>query len=210
MRVRAKICGIGRVCDAIAAVQAGADALGFNFHRGSPRYIDPRQAAAIIAELPPFVTTVGLFVNEPTTSVRNIVAVSGVQMAQFHGDETDAQCLQAGQPFIKAIHVAGPLNGRELAATYPSAAALLLDNATPAARGGTGESFDWTWWPDDCPTPLILAGGLDSDNVARAIAQVRPFAVDVSTGVEDAQKGIKNPVKIRRFIEEVQRASAGI
>ncbi len=207
MRVRAKICGIGQACDAIAAVEAGAAAVGFNFYRGSPRFIEPVDAAAIVAQLPPFVTAVGLFVNEPAPSVRRMVAVSGVRLLQFHGDENDAQCLAAGHPFIKAIAVAGPIDGVELAATYPNAMGFLLDNATSDARGGTGRTFDWSWWPLHCPRPLILAGGLDPENVAQAIEQTHPFAVDVSSGVEDTRKGIKNPAKIRRFMNEVQRAS---
>src|SRR5262245_58571650 len=125
MRVRAKICGITRAADAHAAVAAGADALGFNFHPASPRYVDPERARDIIAELPPFITTVGLFVDASCASVRQAVSASGVQWVQFHGDETDAQCVEGERPFIKAIHVAAPVDGAALERKYPHAAAFL-------------------------------------------------------------------------------------
>ena len=207
MRVRAKICGITRVADARAAVRAGADALGFNFHPLSPRYVDPERVRDIIAELPPFVATVGLFVDATPAAVCEAIATSGVQVAQFHGDETDAQCRACGRPFIKAINVAGPVDGAALEREFPNAAAFQLDSLAAGVRGGSGTTFDWAWWPTHCTRPLILAGGLHPGNVADAIFRTHPYAVDVSSGVEGPSKGIKDEDKIIRFIEEVRRAS---
>jgi phosphoribosylanthranilate isomerase len=206
MRVKAKICGITRATDAEAAVAAGADALGFNFHPASPRYVEPAHARDIIARLPPFVSTVALFVDVAPDVVREAVETSGVQLLQFHGDETDAQCSAGGRPFIKAVRVAGPVDSEALERQYPHAAAFLLDNLSPSGHGGTGVAFDWAWWPMRCTRPLILAGGLHADNVADAIFRTHPYAVDVSTGVEGSSKRIKDENKIRRFIEEVRRA----
>jgi phosphoribosylanthranilate isomerase len=206
MRVRAKICGITRAADAEAAVAAGADALGFNFCRASPRWVEPALAREIIRRLPPFVTTVGVFVDETNERVRGTVAATGVQMVQFHGLESDELCAAAGVPFIKALRVDGPIDGERVARQYRRAAALLLDNG----GGGSGRSFDWSWWPCRCDVPLILAGGLCADNVATAIARTRPFAVDVASGVEGDSKGHKDPDKMQRFMQEVQRASRGI
>jgi phosphoribosylanthranilate isomerase len=206
MRVKAKICGITRVADAEAAVAAGVDALGFVFHPASPRYVEPALARDIIARLPPFVSTVALFVDVAPDVVREAVMISGVQLLQFNGDETDAQCSAGGRPFIKAVGVTGPVDGEALEHQYPHAAAFLLDHLAPGGHGGTGVAFDWTWWPARCARPLILAGGLHADNVADAIFRTHPYAVDVSTGVEGSSKRVKDQDKIRRFIEEVQRA----
>lgn len=206
MRVRAKICGITRAADAEAAVAAGADALGFNFHRTSPRWIAPNVARDIIARLPPFITAVGVFADETIDVVRATVAATGVQVIQFHGTEPDEVCVTAGLPFIKALRVEGPVDGEHIAQQYRHAAALLLDGG----EGGSGQSFDWSWWPCRCDAPLILAGGLHADNVAEAIARTRPFAVDVASGVEGEAKGCKDPNRIKQFMQEVQRASSGI
>ncbi len=206
MRVRAKICGITRLADAQAAVAAGCDALGFNFYEPSPRFVAPEQAGAIIAALPPFVTCVGLFVDANTDEVRRIASIAGVGMLQFNGEETDSDCAAAGYPFIKSVRVSGPIDADALVQLYPRATALLLDSGTAAVPGGTGKTFDWSWWPNASPIPLILAGGLTSNNVAEGIRRTRPFAVDVSSGVEGAQKGAKDAEKIRQFMIEVQRA----
>jgi len=206
MRVRAKICGITRAADARAAVAAGADALGFNFHPASPRYVEPVLAGKIIAGLPPFVATVALFVDAAPAAVREAVVNSGVQLLQFQGDEADAECVSAGKPFIKAVRVAGPVDGAALEREYPHAAAFLLDSFAPGVRGGSGAAFDWAWWPAHGTRPLILAGGLNPNNVADAIRRTHPYAVDVSSGVEGPSKGIKDEDKIRKFIEEVRRA----
>ena len=206
MRVRAKICGITRLADAQAAIAAGCDALGFNFHEPSPRYISPAEARAIIEALPPFVSCVGLFVDANTDDVRRNAETAGVGLLQFHGDETDAECAAAGYPFIKVIRVTGPIDAAALARRYPRATALLFDSGTPTTPGGTGMTFDWSWWPGSSPVPLILAGGLTPDNVAEGIRRTRPYAVDVASGVEGSKKGEKNVQKIQQFMTEVQRA----
>ena len=206
MRIRAKICGITRLADARAAVEAGCDALGFNFYESSPRYLEPEQAKAIIAAVPPFVACVGLFVDANAEQVRRIASIAGVNMLQFSGVETDADCAAAGYTFIKAVRVSGPIDAAALAQRYPRATALLLDSGTGNQPGGTGVTFDWSWWPSASPVPLILAGGLTPDNVAEGIRRTRPYAVDVASGVEGAQKGVKDAEKIRQFMTEVQRA----
>lgn len=202
MRVRAKICGITRLTDAQAAVAAGCDALGFNFHKPSPRYIAPELARAIIETIPPFVSCVGLFVDADPAEIREVVQSAGVSLVQFHGNETDADCAAAGLSFIKAIPVSGPIDAVALEQRYPRAMALQLDSG----RGGTGIPFDWSWWPSASSKPLILAGGLTPNNVAEGIRRTRPYAVDVSSGVEGAAKGTKDVEKIRQFMVEVQGA----
>jgi len=206
MRVRAKICGITRLADAQTAIAAGCDALGFNFHRASPRFVSPAQARAIITALPPFVTCVGLFVDAATAEVREITAASGVGLLQFQGDETDADCAAAGYPFVKAIRVSGPIDAADLERRFPHASGLLFDSHAPGQAGGTGKTFDWSWWPRASSKPLILAGGLNPDNVAGAIARTRPYAVDVCSGVEGGTKGSKDPQKLNQFMIEVLRA----
>jgi phosphoribosylanthranilate isomerase len=206
MRVRAKICGITRLTDAQAAIAAGCDALGFNFHEPSPRYISPAKARAIVEAVPPFVSCVGVFVDANTDDVRRNAETAGVGLLQFHGDETDADCSAAGYPFIKVIRVTGPIDAAVLARRYPRATALLFDSGTPTTPGGTGMTFDWSWWPDSSPMPLILAGGLTPNNVAEGIRRTRPYAVDVASGVEGLKKGEKDVQKIQQFMTEVQRA----
>ncbi|HET6473034.1 MAG TPA: phosphoribosylanthranilate isomerase [Pseudomonadales bacterium] len=206
MRVRAKICGITRATDARAAIDAGCDALGFNFYRASPRYVEPARAKDIIAALPPFVASVGLFVNAATEVVRRIADDAGIDLLQFHGDETDDTCKAAGLPFIKVIRVSDDVDVERTLRLYPHAAALMLDAAVPGIQGGTGRAFDWSKWPREADKPLILAGGLTPDNVAEAIARMRPYAVDVSSGVEGTTKGEKDPNKIAAFMQEVRRA----
>jgi phosphoribosylanthranilate isomerase len=206
MRVRAKICGITRLADAQTAIAAGCDALGFNFHSASPRFVSPELARAIIAAIPPFVTCVGLFVDAATAHVREIAAASGVGLLQFQGDETDSDCAAAGYPFIKAIRVSGPIDAADLERRFPHASGLLFDAHAPGQAGGTGRTFDWSWWPRAISKPLILAGGLNPANVAEAIARTRPFAVDVCTGVEGATKGNKDPERLNQFMTEVLRA----
>ncbi len=206
MRVRAKICGITRLADAEAAVRAGCDALGFNFYKPSPRYVTPQQARAIVAALPPFVSCVGLFVDADSVEVQDVASVAGVDLLQFNGDETDADCAAAGLPFIKAIRVSGPIDVASLERRYPRAKALLFDSGTASQPGGTGATFDWSWWPERSSMPLILAGGLNPNNVAEGIRRTRPYAVDVSSGVEGAVKGSKDIEKISQFMTEVQGA----
>ena len=204
MRVRVKICGITRMEDALASVDAGADALGFMFHEKSARFVTPSRARSIISMLPPFVTPVGVFVDTPPDVVRAVARETGIAVAQLHGDESAEAGDACGLPYVKAISVCGPVDAVKLERDFPRASAVLLDHA----RGGTGTTFDWRHWPSAKNVRLILAGGLTVDNVAAAIAATRPFAVDVSTGVE-AAPGIKDASKVRAFIAEVARASQG-
>jgi phosphoribosylanthranilate isomerase len=202
MRTRVKICGITRVEDALAAAAAGADAIGLVFAEASPRLVSVEQARAIIDALPPFITVVGLFVDAPAARIREVLGQLPLDLLQFHGRETPEDCRQFGRPYIKAVHMAP---GAELAAEarrYAQAAGLLLDAYDPKLAGGTGEAFDWTRVPGDIGKPVILAGGLTPENVARAVQIARPYAVDVSSGVEQS-KGIKDAAKIAAFIRNV-------
>ncbi|MFZ5723361.1 MAG: phosphoribosylanthranilate isomerase [Pseudomonadota bacterium] len=207
MRVRAKICGITRKEDAQAAAALGADALGFVFWAQSPRAIVPERAAGIIATLPPFVTPVGLLVDPSPEAVRSAIA-AGCALLQFHGDETPAFCGQFGHPWIKAVRVQAQTDLRAVAQACAAAGArgLLLDAFVPGVPGGTGRRFDWTLIPRDLPLPVVLAGGLDADNVEEAIRIVRPWAVDVSGGVESA-KGIKDRARMAAFLAGVKRVN---
>lgn len=201
--VRSKICGITRVEDALAAAEAGADAIGLVFFAKSPRAVSVQQARAIIAALPPFVTTVGLFVNASRGELSEILEAVPLDLLQFHGDETAADCAGYHRPYIKALRVRAGEDIRARCAAYPQAAGILLDAFVPGVPGGTGETFDWSLVPRDPGCPIILAGGLTPENVGAAIHQVRPWAVDVSGGVE-AQKGIKDVVKVRAFVGAVR------
>lgn len=201
--VRSKICGITRVEDALVAAEAGADAIGLVFYDRSPRAVSVQQARAIIAALPPFVTTVGLFVNASRCEIGEILDAVPLDLLQFHGDETSAQCEGHGRPYIKALRVRPGEDIAACCAEYNQASGILLDTYVPGVPGGTGEAFDWSLVPADLDKPVILAGGLTADNVRAAIAQVSPYAVDVSGGVE-ASKGVKDAEKIRAFIREVR------
>lgn len=201
--VRSKICGITRVEDALVAAEAGADAIGLVFYGRSPRAVSVQQARAIIAALPPFVTTVGLFVNASRCEIGEILNAVPLDLLQFHGDETSAQCEGHGRPYIKALRVRPGEDIAACCAEYNQASGILLDTYVPGVPGGTGEAFDWSLVPADLGKPVILAGGLTADNVRSAIAQVSPYAVDVSGGVE-ASKGVKDAEKIRAFIREVR------
>jgi len=202
MRTRVKICGITKLEDAQAACEAGADALGFVFVPASPRYIEPSLAAEIIAQLPAFVSSVGLFVNAPEAEVSDVLSLVPLDYCQYHGDESQDYCDSLGHPYIKAIRVRDLATVEAALSDYHSAAALLFDAYVPGLAGGTGESFDWQLFPKQAGRPCILAGGLSVDNVASAVQQVRPFAVDVSGGVERA-KGSKDRLLIQRFINGV-------
>jgi len=203
--VRSKICGITRIEDALAAAEAGADAIGFVFYAKSPRAVDVRQARAIIAELPPFVTTVGLFVNASRCELNEILEVVPLDLLQFHGDETPADCEGYHRPWIKALRVRPGDDLEAACQLYSGARGILLDTYVAGVPGGTGEAFDWSLVPARLSKPIILAGGLSADNVGHAIAQVRPYAVDVSGGVEQA-KGIKSAAKIEAFMQAVKQA----
>ena len=203
--VRSKICGITRIEDALAAAEAGADAIGLVFYARSPRAVNVQQARAIIAALPPFVTTVGLFVNASRCGLNEILDAVPLDLLQFHGDETPADCDGYHRPWIKALRVRP---GDDLEAgcqQYAKASGILLDTFVAGVPGGTGEAFDWSLIPEHLSKPIILAGGLSADNVGAAIAQVRPYAVDVSGGVEQA-KGIKDPARIEAFMRAVRQA----
>jgi phosphoribosylanthranilate isomerase len=197
--VRVKICGITRVDDALAAAAAGADAIGLVFYAKSPRVVGIEQAQAIIAALPPFVTTVGLFVDMERSELQQILASVPLDLLQFHGNESAEQCEGFNRPYIKALRVKA---GDDIAAQvdgYPRARGILLDTYVEGVPGGTGEAFDWSLVPEGLSKPVILAGGLHPGNVAAAVARVCPYAVDVSGGVE-ASKGIKDAEKVGAFI----------
>ena len=203
MRTRVKICGITRVEDALAAVNAGADAIGLVFYAPSPRCVNVAQAQKIVAAIPPFVSVVGLFVNAPTAEIQFILSQVRLDIIQYHGDETPDVCKQINLPYYKAIRVKAESNLLQYALEFESAKALLLDTYTEAAFGGTGQVFDWNLIPKNMTKPVILAGGLTAENVAHAIKQVQPYAVDVSGGVE-VVKGIKDIAKIAAFMQGVK------
>ncbi len=204
MRVRVKICGITRVQDALDAVALGADAIGLVFYEGSPRHVSISQALAISSQIPAFVSVVGLFVNAEPSFIHEVLAKVRLDLLQFHGDETPQQCAAFSQPFIKAIRVKSDTNLVQYAEDFSAAKALLLDAYTEGVMGGTGQVFDWHLIPKKLAMPVILAGGLTAQNVALAIGQVSPYAVDVSGGVESA-KGIKDAAKIAAFMQQVDR-----
>ena len=199
MAVRVKICGITRLEDALFAVNAGADALGFVFYDKSPRHVSAPQAAAICSALPPFVTRVGLFVDASAEFVQSVLHTVPLDLLQFHANETPAYCAQFGKAYLKAVRVTPATDLLKYAADFAAASGLLLDAYVPGVPGGTGEAFDWKLIPANLPKPVVLSGGLTPENVADAIKQTLPWAVDVSSGVESA-KGIKDPHKIAQFI----------
>lgn len=205
-RTRVKICGITRPQDASEVVAAGADAIGLVFYPPSPRAVTIEQAQAAIAAVPAFVTVTALFVNPSVEEVQTVLDAVRIDLIQFHGDEDDGFCSQFNRPYIKAIRVRQASDMVEACVRFPGALSLLLDSYKPGVPGGTGETFDWSLVPDDLNKPIILAGGLSPDNVASAIADVAPFAVDVSGGVE-ASKGIKDAGKIQAFMNEVYRVN---
>ena len=199
---KVKICGITNLEDALCVVAAGADALGFVFYAKSPRYIHPEKVAQIVSKLPPFVTTVGLFVNADPETIRQTMGVTGLNVIQLHGDELPEDCCLFSSPVIKAVRVkdVGSLAGID---EY-KVSALLLDAWNDQQYGGTGESFDWQLAKKLTGNlPIILAGGLTPDNVAQAIQMINPYAVDVSSGVEE-RPGHKDYKKVREFIKKVK------
>jgi phosphoribosylanthranilate isomerase len=201
---RTKICGITRVEDALAAVHSGADAIGLVFYQRSPRHVSIAQARQLADALPPFVSTVGLFVDADAAFVREVLASVPLDLLQFHGDETAQYCAQFSRPYLKAIRVKAGIDLLQCGSDFRSAKGLLLDAHVEGVPGGTGTAFDWTLIPGQLPLPVILSGGLDAENVAAAIKQVRPYAVDVSSGVESS-KGIKDTAKLAAFINEVKQ-----
>lgn len=206
MRTRIKICGITRVEDALICAQYGADAIGLVFYDKSPRNVTIAQAKAIVAALPPFVSVVGLFVNAQLNAIQMAISQLHLDVLQFHGDETpqdcERACAQFNLPFYKAVRVNSDTNLLQYCLDYSQAQALLLDAYSDAGYGGTGQTFDWNLIPQNLPKPVILAGGLNADNVADAIRRAQPYAVDVSGGVEHS-KGIKDAAKIAAFMQAV-------
>ncbi len=203
MRTRIKICGITQLDDALKAVDLGVDALGFVFYPPSPRSLTVEQAQSIINSLPPFVTTVGLFVNEDESTIRNLLDQIALDLLQFHGDESEAECQRYARPYIKALRMKPEADIGQQARQYKTASGILLDSYAQGLPGGTGQTFDWKRIPE-LDQPLILAGGLDATNVGVAIQAVQPYAVDVSGGVE-LTKGVKDHQKMTAFISEVGR-----
>lgn len=204
-RTRVKICGITRVEDALAAVAAGADALGFVFYPQSPRSMTPARAAAIIARLPAFVSAVGLFVDASAEEVRAVMEQCPLDMLQFHGSEDPDFCRSFGRPYLKALRMRDHVDVADFARSHDSACGLLLDSYRPGVPGGTGETFEWQRIPGQLPLPVVLAGGLTADNVGEAIATCRPWAVDVSGGVESAP-GHKSQQALAEFLVAVAKA----
>ncbi len=204
MRTRIKICGITRTEDALTATRLGADAIGLVFYPPSPRSVSPEQAQRIVKSLPPFVTVVGLFVNEDRAVIEQILNQVPLDLLQFHGDESAEDCSGFGRPWIKAIRMRQVTDLLSLEQQYADASGLLLDTYQAGVPGGTGKTFDWDLVPESLAGRVILAGGLNSENVTRAVASLHPYAVDVSGGVE-AAKGIKDAAKIEAFITGVMR-----
>ena len=203
-RTRIKICGLTRPQDVRAAVELGADAIGFVFYPPSPRAVSIDQAAELAALLPPFVTAVGLFVNPSREEVRAVLERVPLQLLQFHGDESEAACAGHGRPWIKAARMRPGVDLVEFSASYPRASGILVDTFVEGYGGG-GKTFDWSLIPEGFGRPLVLSGGLDVDNVAEAVRRLRPWAVDVSSGVESG-KGIKDAARIAAFIDGVRQA----
>ena len=204
-RTRIKICGITRNSDALAAVEAGADALGLVFYAESPRAVTVSEAQHIIHGLPPMVTLVGLFVNASAELVREAYTSLPLGLLQFHGDEDAHYCAAFERPWMKAIRVANDSNVAAMMLPYEGASALLLDTYKAGTPGGTGDTFNWDQAPSQRKCPLVLAGGLNPKNVAAAVAAVRPYAVDVSGGVEQSP-GIKDYQKMSQFVSAVRSA----
>jgi phosphoribosylanthranilate isomerase len=207
-RTRVKICGITRTEDAAAAVRYGADALGLVFYPDSPRYVAVEQARVITDTVAPLVTIVGLFVNPAPADVRAVLDTVPLGLLQFHGSETNDACRQFGVPFIKSIAVRGDVDVLLVMQDYPDASGFILDAWQPRIHGGGGETFDWDRVPDKPSAPVILAGGLTHENVSLAIRATRPYAVDVSSGVESS-KGIKSAEKIAAFMKGVESSETG-
>ena len=205
MSTRAKVCGITRIEDGLAAASFGVDAIGFVFYSSSPRYVAPAHARDIAVAIAPFVSTVGLFVDADVATVSNVLQTVRLDYLQFHGEESPEYCAQFGVPFLKAIRVRPDADLLQYAVEFHAAKAILLDAFVEGTHGGTGQGFDWQLIPRNLPLPVILSGGLGPQNVTDAIRLVRPWAVDVSSGVEIA-KGVKDAGKIEQFMRGVRNA----
>ena len=198
-----KICGITNEEDALMAVAMGADALGFVFTRQSRRFVEPALASQILRELPPLVTAVALFMDDEPAWIRQVISITRPNTLQFHGNESVADCVSHGLPYLKAVPMATVTDVASYAAGFPGAAGFLLDAHASGEPGGQGTRFDWSKRPQ-LDRPLIVAGGLDADNVGEAIRRLRPFAVDVSSGIESAP-GIKDATRMQAFIDAVRK-----
>ncbi|MDN5848644.1 MAG: phosphoribosylanthranilate isomerase [Nitrococcus sp.] len=204
MRTRIKICGLTRPDDALAAAQLGVDAVGLVFYERSPRRLSPHAACDIVAALPPFVTVVGLFLDAPAAMVEEVLARVALDLLQFHGAEGHAYCARYHRPYIKALPMGAGIDPVTYARAYPDAAGFLLDSNRIGQAGGSGRTFNWELVPRALGRPIVLAGGLHPGNVAQAILATRPWAVDVSSGVE-AAPGVKDPELMSAFVREVAR-----
>jgi len=206
-RTRIKICGITRPEDAAEAARLGADAIGLVFYPPSPRFVGKERAREIALALPPFVAAVGLFLDADPASIETVLETVPLDLLQFHGRETAAQCAAFGRRYIKAIPMGDVLDPRGYVEQFEDARGFLMDSNVAGVAGGTGKSFDWARIPSDLGRPLILAGGLDPGNVAEAVARVSPYGVDVSSGVEST-KGVKDMALIEAFIRGVSRGES--
>ena len=209
MRTRVKICGFTQVDEVVIAAKLGVDAIGLVFYPLSPRYVSIEQAKKIVKALPAFVTVVALFVDEKESYIKQVINSVSIDCIQFHGDETPDECRVYNKPYMKAIRMKPDVNVLEIANQYHDASALLLDAYHPGIKGGSGSQFDWDLIPKDCSKPIILAGGLQVDNVKQAIQSVRPYALDVSSGVEKT-KGFKDVAKMAAFIQAINEGDRGI
>lgn len=208
MRTRIKFCGLTQPADVATAVQLGVDALGFVFHPKSPRYVTAQQARALTEGLPPFISRVALFMNAQEPQIREVMAVWTPSYLQFHGQESPEFCARFGLPFLKAIAMQSDVDLCAMHSRYAAATALLLDGHAPGEAGGSGQRFDWQR-AQSGSRPIILAGGLTVQNVSQAIAAVKPFAVDVSSGIETAP-GHKDAVKMADFVAAVRAADTAL
>jgi phosphoribosylanthranilate isomerase len=206
LRTRVKICGITQLDDALAAIHYGADALGFVFYEKSPRFLNVQAAQAIFNNIPPFISKVALFVNSDHNYVSEALDKLSIDVLQFHGDEDEAFCTSFNKPYLKAIRMRDTTNLNNIADTYSSASGLLLDAFDSAQYGGTGQTFNWNLVPKQCNLPIILAGGLNTQNVYAAVQNTGVYGVDVSSGVEKS-KGVKDHLLIKQFMHEVKRAN---
>jgi phosphoribosylanthranilate isomerase len=206
MRTRIKFCGLTRAADVSAAVELGVDAVGFVMVPASPRWIAPAAASKLRRSLPPFVTAVALLKDADPAFVQEVIDTLKPDLLQFHGSEDAGYCESFGVPYIKAVSMDGKVSLTALAKRYASAQGLLLDSHAPSGMGGTGKTFDWGRITRS-PKPLVLAGGLNPDNVAKAVKQVQPYTVDVSSGIE-RKPGIKDASKMRAFVDAVKRADS--
>ncbi len=201
--IKIKFCGMTRVEDAAFAAKLGVDAIGLIFYPASPRHVDVNTAAEICRGLPPFVNRVGVFVNANVEQINTVLKQVPIDTLQFHGDESPAFCDSFNLPYIKVIRFKPDVDLEDICSRYNRASGILLDTYQKSVPGGTGETFAWEQVPDECAKPIILAGGLTVDNVAAAIGQVQPYAVDVVSGIE-AEKGLKDHEKMQAFVDKVR------